>query len=56
MVTDRVAAECMKNGTYLMSWLNCLIVAPPLIVTPEEIDKGVDALDKALVTSDKEVT
>jgi len=53
---DRVAAECMKNGTYVMSWLNYLIIAPPLIVTTEEIDKGVDALDKALVAADKEVT
>src|SRR5208282_1022368 len=56
MVVDRVAAECMKNGTYLMSWLNYLIIAPPLIITPEEIDKGVDALDKALLVPDKEVT
>ncbi len=56
MVVDRVAAECMKNGTYVMSWLNYLIIAPPLIVTPEEIDQGVDALDKALVIPDKEVT
>jgi 4-aminobutyrate aminotransferase-like enzyme len=39
-----------------MSWLNYLIVAPPLIVTPEEIDKGVGALDKGLVVADKEVT
>lgn len=56
MVVDRVAAECMKNGTYLMSWLNYLIIAPPLIITPEEIDRGVDALDKALAIPDKEVT
>ena len=55
MMVDRVAAECMKNGTYLMSWLNCLIIAPPLIVTPEEIDKGVDAIDKALGIADKEI-
>jgi taurine--2-oxoglutarate transaminase len=56
MMVDRVAGECMKNGTYLMSWLNCLIIAPPLIVTPEEIDKGVDTIDKALAIADKEVT
>ncbi len=56
MVVDRVAAECMKNGTYVMSWLNCMIIAPPLIVTPEQIDEGVSALDKALVVADKEVT
>jgi len=55
MVSDGVAAECMKNGTYVMSWLNYMIIAPPLIVTPEEIDKGVAALDKGLTVADKEV-
>jgi taurine--2-oxoglutarate transaminase len=55
MMVDRVAGECLKNGTYVMSWLNYLIIAPPLIVTTDEIDQGVAALDKALVLADKEV-
>jgi 4-aminobutyrate aminotransferase-like enzyme len=31
-----------------MSWINYLIVAPPLIISKEEIDLGVGALDKSL--------
>ena len=56
MVVDRVAGECMKNGVYLMSWLNYLVIAPPLIITKEEIDRGVNAIDSALVLADKETT
>ena len=55
MMVDRVAGEMLKNGTYVMSWLNCLIIAPPLIVTPEEIDQGIATLDKGLAIADKEV-
>jgi taurine--2-oxoglutarate transaminase len=32
--------------------VNHLILAPPLIVTREEIDRGVGALDRALSLSD----
>jgi taurine--2-oxoglutarate transaminase len=54
LVADRVAVECMKNGTFLNSWMNCLIVAPPLIVKKEEIDQGISALNSALQIADKE--
>jgi taurine--2-oxoglutarate transaminase len=56
LVADRVAAECMKNGTFLNSWINCLIIAPPLIVKREEIDQGISALDSALQVADKETS
>jgi taurine--2-oxoglutarate transaminase len=54
MLTDRVAAECMKNGVYISSWINCLIIAPPLIISKEDIDKGVSAIDKSLRVADQE--
>jgi len=56
LVADRVAAECMKNGTFLNSWINCLIMAPPLIVKREEIDQGISALDSALQVADNETS
>ncbi len=52
---SKVAAEMMQNGVYLSDWLSHFVVAPPLIITEEEIDTGVDVLDKALVIADKEV-
>jgi taurine--2-oxoglutarate transaminase len=56
LMVDRVASECMNNGVYVSSWINYLIVAPPLIVKKEEIDEGIAALDKSLTIADKEVT
>jgi taurine--2-oxoglutarate transaminase len=55
MIVDRVAAECMKNGVYVNSWINYLIVAPPLIISKEELEQGISALDRALEIADKEV-
>jgi taurine--2-oxoglutarate transaminase len=56
LVVDRVAGECMKNGVYINTWINYLIVAPPLIIQKNELEQGVRVLDKALEVADKEVT
>ena len=55
MVADVVAAECMKNVTYINSWINCLIVGPPLIIKREEIDQGISALESALGLADTDI-
>ena len=54
LVTGKVAAECMKNGLYIAPWIDTMIVAPPLIITEEEVDKAIDILDKALTLADAE--
>lgn len=55
LLVDKVAAEMMKNGVFLQSWVSHFVIAPPLIITKEEIDEGVKALDEALVIADREV-
>ncbi|MBX2990158.1 MAG: aminotransferase class III-fold pyridoxal phosphate-dependent enzyme [Bacteroidetes bacterium] len=55
LVVDRVAAEMMKNGVFIQAWISHFVVAPPLIVSKEEIDEGVRALDEALSIADAEV-
>jgi taurine---2-oxoglutarate transaminase len=52
LVADEVAAAMMKEGVYCVSWVSHLIVAPPLIVTREELDQGLDVLDRALAVAD----
>jgi taurine--2-oxoglutarate transaminase len=52
LVVDKVAAEMMKNGVFIQSWVSHFIIAPPLIVTQEEIDIGVKVLDAALAIAD----
>ncbi len=53
LIVDRIAAEMMKNGVFIQAWVNHFIIAPPLIITREEIDQGVDALDAALRLADE---
>ncbi len=53
---DKVGAELMSRGVYAMSSLSHFVLGPPLIVTEEQIDEGVDALDRSLEGPDKAVT
>jgi taurine--2-oxoglutarate transaminase len=55
LLVDRVAAEMMKNGVFVQPWMSHFVIAPPLIITQEEIDLGVKALDDALRIADQEV-
>ncbi len=56
LVVDAVTRAMMADGVYAMGWISHLVLAPPLIVTREEIDRGVDALDRALAVADALVT
>jgi taurine---2-oxoglutarate transaminase len=56
LVVGRVASEMMRRGVYAMSWVNHIMIAPPLIITEAEIEQGVAALDEALAIADHEVT
>ena len=55
LMTDKIAAEALKLGLYVVSWYDTLIVAPPLIITEEQVDEGIELLDKALEVADQEV-
>jgi taurine--2-oxoglutarate transaminase len=52
LVVDKVAAQMMGNGVFIVAWMSHFVIAPPLIITREEIDKGVAALDEALKIAD----
>jgi taurine--2-oxoglutarate transaminase len=54
LMTGKVAAECFKNGLYLLAWYDNLVIAPPLTITREEIDKAIHILDKALTIADEQ--
>ncbi|HXF99952.1 MAG TPA: aminotransferase class III-fold pyridoxal phosphate-dependent enzyme [Bacteroidota bacterium] len=55
LVVDQVAAAMMKKGVFVQAWISHFVIAPPLIVTKEEIDIGVRALDEALSVADEQV-
>jgi len=55
LVIDQVTGAMMKEGVFCIGWVSHLVVAPPLIVTREEIDRGLAALDHALAITDAKV-
>jgi taurine--2-oxoglutarate transaminase len=55
LLVDKVAAEMMKNGVFIQAWVSHFVIAPPLIITKEEIDLGIKALDAALNIADEAV-
>ena len=55
MMVDKIAGQMMKNGVFVQAWISHFVIAPPLIVSKEEIDQGVEALDAALGLADAEV-
>jgi len=52
LVVDQVAAKMMADGVAQQSWVSHFVIAPPLIVTREELDFGIDVLDRHLGIAD----
>jgi taurine--2-oxoglutarate transaminase len=52
VVVDQIAARMMADGVAQQSWVSHFVIAPPLIVTREELDLGIDALDRHLGIAD----
>ena len=49
----RVSKAALEDGLYLMTHWNVIMVCPPLTITREEIDEGIEILDKALAIADE---
>ena len=52
LLVDQIAAKILAEGVTIQAWVSHFVVAPPLIVTTEEIDRGIAALDKHLGLAD----
>ncbi len=52
LLVDKIAAEMMKNGVTVNSWISHFVIAPPLIIEKAEIDLGIAAFDNALKMAD----
>ncbi|HIE37061.1 TPA: aminotransferase class III-fold pyridoxal phosphate-dependent enzyme [Candidatus Geothermarchaeota archaeon] len=55
LMTDRIAKDMLDKGFMLMSWISHFVVAPPLIVGVEDIDRFIDAFDESLKIADDAV-
>jgi taurine--2-oxoglutarate transaminase len=47
-----IGKAALERGLYLMMHWNVIIVAPPLTITREELDEGLEKLDEALALAD----
>jgi taurine--2-oxoglutarate transaminase len=56
LVVDSVAADVMARGVYVQPWISHIVLAPPLIITREEVDEGIAALDAALAIADSQMS
>jgi taurine--2-oxoglutarate transaminase len=52
LVVDQIAAKMMAQGVSIQAWVSHFVIAPPLIVTKEELDLGIAALDEHLAIAD----
>jgi taurine--2-oxoglutarate transaminase len=52
LVIDQVTAKMMQNGVSCLGWISHLVIAPPLVITEEELDTAVKVLDDALSVAD----
>jgi taurine--2-oxoglutarate transaminase len=50
----KLSGEMMKRGVFLSGWYSHFIVAPPLVITEEEVDEGLGVLDQVLGMADGE--
>jgi taurine---2-oxoglutarate transaminase len=48
----KIGKAALERGLYLMTHWNVIIVAPPLTITREELDEGLEKLDEALAQAD----
>ena len=56
LLVDQIAAKMFADGVSIQAWVSHFVVAPPLIVTKDEIDFGISILDKHLSIADAQCT
>jgi taurine--2-oxoglutarate transaminase len=53
LLVDQIAGKMFADGVAIQAWVSHFVIAPPLIVTKEELDRGIDVLDKHLSLADE---
>jgi taurine--2-oxoglutarate transaminase len=52
LLVDQIAGKMLADGVIMQAWVSHFVIAPPLIVTREELDRGIAALDEHLSMAD----
>jgi len=56
LLVDKITSEMMRRGVFVQAWVSHFVLAPPLIITREEIDAAMEAFDAALRLADEQVS
>ncbi len=54
LMTGKISAAAMQQGLYVVAWYDTLTIAPPLIITEEQVDEALAILDNVLAIGDQE--
>ncbi len=54
LLVDQIAAKTLGEGVIIQAWVSHFVIAPPLIVAREEIERGIDTLDRWLHLADEQ--
>jgi len=52
LLVDQIAGKMLADGVIMQAWVSHFVIAPPLIVTKEELDRGIATLDQHLSIAD----
>jgi taurine---2-oxoglutarate transaminase len=55
LVVEAVQRAAWNEGVYVFPWVSHIILAPPLIITREELDEGLGVVDRALGAADEKI-
>jgi len=53
LLVDQITAKMLADGVIVQAWVSHFVIAPPLIVEKEEIERGISMLDKWLHLADE---
>jgi taurine--2-oxoglutarate transaminase len=53
LLVDQIAGKMLAEGVIMQAWVSHFVIAPPLIVEKEEIERGIAMLDKWLHLADE---
>ncbi len=53
LLVDQIAAKTLADGVILQAWVSHFVIAPPLIIEKEEMERGIAVLDKWLWMADE---